>query len=307
MPNHPQGNRVSLMVAATACWGVGTVATKQVLDRDVDALTLLPIQLGASCALLLVATVATLVNPVHRRSTGVLTWSPQLTKLGVLGVLNPGLAYALGLLGLANITASMSVLIWAVEPVLILLLAAAILRERVGRALVIFLAVAVVGVVLVVYQPHASGNAAGVALTFAAVGSCALYTVLTRRLLLNDASLIVVLVQQGSALAFALVLATVVRLVSREAWNLGSVSASTWALAALSGALYYGMAFWFYLAALRQLPASVAGAFLPMIPIFGMAAAYVIGERLTERQLAGAALVVLATGLLAVSQARDST
>jgi len=67
------------------------------------------------------------------------------------------------------------------------------------------------------------------------------------------------------------------------------------------------MAFWFYLAALRQLPASVAGAFLPMIPIFGMAAAYVIGERLTERQLAGAALVVLATGLLAVSQARDST
>jgi drug/metabolite transporter (DMT)-like permease len=191
--------------------------------------------------------------------------------------------------------------------VLFLLLAAAILRERIGRALVIFLAVAVVGVVLVVYQPRATGNAVGVALTFAAVGSCALYTVLTRRFLLNDASLVVVLVQQGSALFFALVLATIVRLVSHDSWQLESLSASTWALAGLSGALYYGLAFWFYLAALRQMPASIAGAFLPMIPIFGVASGYLVGERLAERQVAGAAVVVLATVLIAVSQARDST
>lgn len=307
MPKHLPHNRVPLMIAATACWGVGTVVTKQALDRDVDALALLPIQLGASCALLLLAAVVTVFNPVHSTSAGALTSSPQLARLGALGVLNPGLAYALGLLGLTNITAGMSVLIWAAEPVLILLLAAAILRERVGRALVIFLAVAVVGVVLVVYQPRASGTAAGVALTFGAVGACTVYTVLTRRLLLNDASLLVVLVQQGSALAFALVLATIVRLVSREAWDLGSLSGSTWVLAGLSGALYYGLAFWFYLAALRQLPASIVCAFLPMIPIFGMAGAYLIGERLTERQFGGAALVVIATGLIAFSQARDST
>jgi drug/metabolite transporter (DMT)-like permease len=194
-----------------------------------------------------------------------------------------------------------------VEPVLILLLASAVLRERIGRTLVIFLAVAVVGVVLVVYQPHATGNAVAVVLTFAAVGSCALYTVLTRRLLLNDASFVVVLVQQGSALAFALVLATIVRLVSHDAWDLDSLSASTWALAGLSGGLYYGLAFWFYHSALRQMPASIAGAFLPMIPIFGVVGGYLIGERLTERQLTGAAVVVLATALIAVSQAPDST
>lgn len=306
MPNLLQHNHVPLLVAATACWGVGTVATKQVLERDVDALTLLPIQLGASCALLLLAAVPVVFYQVHR-STGALTWSPQLTRLGVLGIFNPGLAYALGLLGLANITASMSVLIWAVEPVLILLLAAAVLRESVGRALVVLLAVAVAGVALVVYEPHATGNAVGIALTFAAVGSCAVYTVLTRRFLLNDASLVVVLVQQGFALAFALVLATIVRLVGHDAWDLGSLSASTWALAGLSGALYYGLAFWFYLAALRQMPASIAGAFLPLIPIFGVAGGYLIGERLTETQMGGGAVVVLATVLIAISQARDST
>lgn len=36
--------------------------------------------------------------------------SPGLLRLGALGVLNPGLAYALSLLGLAHITASLSVL-----------------------------------------------------------------------------------------------------------------------------------------------------------------------------------------------------
>jgi drug/metabolite transporter (DMT)-like permease len=186
-------------------------------------------------------------------------------------------------------------------------LAAALLHERPGRTLVFLLATAVAGVVLVVYQPHATGNMAGVALTFAAVGSCALYSVITRRFLLDDSSLLVVLVQQGAALVFALVLVAIVRLMSSEAWDLGSVSASTWALAGLSGVLYYGLAFWCYLAALRQMPASIAGAFLPMIPIFGVAGAYVIGERLTERQSVGAVIVVLATVLIAARQARDKT
>ena len=44
---------VAALVAAAACWGTGTVASKQVVD-DVAPLTLLPMQLAASCVLLLV-------------------------------------------------------------------------------------------------------------------------------------------------------------------------------------------------------------------------------------------------------------
>ncbi|MGH3508448.1 MAG: hypothetical protein ACRDO2_14720, partial [Nocardioidaceae bacterium] len=39
------------LVAAAACWGVGTVVTKQVVDT-VAPLTLLPLQLAASCVFL---------------------------------------------------------------------------------------------------------------------------------------------------------------------------------------------------------------------------------------------------------------
>ena len=44
-----------------------------------------------------------------------------------LGVLNPGVSYALGLAGLARITASASALLWATEPILILLIATPVL------------------------------------------------------------------------------------------------------------------------------------------------------------------------------------
>lgn len=102
MPNHAMYGRVPMLVAATACWGVGTVVTKQVLD-DVPPLTLLPIQLTASCLFLLTAL------RVRRERV---VWTPQTARLTAFGVLNPGLAYALGLLGLASISASMSVLLW---------------------------------------------------------------------------------------------------------------------------------------------------------------------------------------------------
>lgn len=119
-----------------------------------------------------------------------------MTKLAALGLLNPGLAYALGLLGLASITASMSVLLWATEPLLTMLLAVLVLRERIATATGVAVAAALARVLLVVYAPGASGAVAGVAFAVAAVMACALYAVLTRRLLLDDSSLVVVLVQQ---------------------------------------------------------------------------------------------------------------
>lgn len=193
----------------------------------------------------------------------------------------------------------MSVLLWAAEPVLILLLAAALLREHIPAALTAGLGVSVVGVVLVVYQPGAAGAAAGIALTLTAVGACALYSVLTRRLLVDDASLPVVLLQQGAALGFALVVAAVAGLAGwQESWP-AEMSPRVGAAAAMSGILYYGAAFWFYLAGLRQVPASVAGAFLPLIPVFGVAASLVVGERLDGAQWVGAALVVAGTLVVA--------
>jgi drug/metabolite transporter (DMT)-like permease len=286
---------VAALVAAAACWGFGTVVSKQVVG-DVGPLTLLPLQLAASCSLLFLSA------QVRRQP---FAWTPPMRRLTALGVLNPGIAYALGLVGLTTITASMSVLLWALEPLVILLLAALVLHEHIPLRLAAGLAVALIGVVLVVYQPGAAGDAAGITLTLVSIGFCALYSVLTRRLLLDDSSLTVVLAQQAAALGFALVLTTVVDLAGGTGWEFGGLGAGALLVAAASGVLYYGLGFWFFVTGLRQVAASYAGAFLPLIPVFGLTAGYVVGERLDPRQWAGAVIIVTATAAIAIRQGVD--
>ena len=291
MPSSPPYRYVLMLVAATACWGCGTVLSKQVLDRGVAPLTLLVIELAASCVFLLVSSLVV---------GATWAWSPSMLRLALLGILNPGLAYALGLLGLVTISASMSVLLWATEPLLITLLAIVVLRERIATATIVALAAALLGVLLVIYRPGAEGDVRGVALTVAAVTACGFYTVLTRWLILDDSSLTVVLIQQVAALSFAVAAVSAARLTSLADLGLPK-DPTTWALACGSGVLYYGLAFWFFVSGLRGVPASVAGAFLPLVPVFGLAAAYVTGDRLISRQWLGAAVVILAAVVTAVA------
>jgi drug/metabolite transporter (DMT)-like permease len=290
LPAPPLG--VAALIAAAACWGIGTVASKQVVD-DVAPLTLLPLQLTASCTFLLLLALA-------RRQPFV--WTPSLRRLSALGVLNPGIAYALGLVGLTTITATMSVLLWAIEPVAILLLAALVLRERIPLGLAVSIGVAVTGALTVVYQPGATGDAVGITLTLVSIGFCATYTVLTRRLMLDDSSPMVVLAQQAAALVFAVVLATTTELFSGNGWDADRLGAGAWLGAVASGVLYYGLGFTFYLSGLRHVPASYAGAFLTLIPVFGVSAGYLTGERLEPRQWLGALVIVASTAAIALRQ-----
>jgi drug/metabolite transporter (DMT)-like permease len=155
---------------------------------------------------------------------------------------------------------------------------------------------------LVVYQPRAAGDAVGIILTLVSIGFCALYSVLTRRLLLDDSSLTVVLSQQAAAFGFAVILTTVVGVLGGAGWDLSSLGVGVLLGAAASGVLYYGLGFWFFVTGLRQVPASYAGAFLPLIPVFGLAAGYLVGERLAPRQWVGAVIIVTATAVIAVRQ-----
>jgi drug/metabolite transporter (DMT)-like permease len=271
------------LVASAACWGVGTVVSKRAVD-EIPPLALLPIQLVISVAALVV------VTAVQRTHLG---WSPGLRRLGVVGILNPGIAYVLSLMGLAHITASMSVLLWSVEPLLILGLAIGLLDERLTGRHALAMVLAVVGVVVLVFE-RGGGRPLGVALTLAGVSACAVYTVISRRLIGADPALVVVLVQQSYALAFALGMLGVAGVAG---WwpSLATVSTAAWTSATLSGLIYYAVAFWCYLNGLRGLPASAAAVYINLVPVFGIAAAYVVlGERLSGRQWIGAATVIVA-------------
>ena len=118
------------------------------------------------------------------------------------------------------------------------------------------------------FAPSPSGDLLGISLTLAAVLACASYTVLTQKFLLDDASATVVLFQQVAALTFALVVTGV--------------------------------------AGLRHVPAATAGAFLPLVPVFGVGAAYVTGERLLGQQWLGASLIVVAALVVVYMPARHA-
>ena len=270
------------LTGAAAAWGVATVIAKRALT-EIPPLTLLPIQLGISVALL--ATVLVL----QRQG---LTFPAELRRLGLLGVLNPGISYALGLIGLTYIAASLSVLLWATEPIMILLLAWLILGDRITKGVVIGALLALAGVLLVVFEPGGQGQPVGVALTLLGVAACAVYTVITKKWMVSESTLQVVALQQVSALTFAVLLLGVSAAAGYQAMSF-SFSAEAWLSALASGALYYAAAFWLYLTGLRRINAATAGLYINLIPVFGIAASYVLlGERLSARQWFGAVLIV---------------
>ena len=276
--------RVDLVRLALAalCWGLGTVSSKQALTA-LAPITLLAAQLAVSVG----------VVAIVLRIRGTRLSAPS--GLARLGLLNPGLAYALSLLGLVSISASLSVILWALEPLLIIVLAALTLGERLSRTLILLTGLAVVGTVIVAYDPAVNGALLGVVLTLAGIACCAVYSVAARRWLPGaDSTADVVLLQQAHALAFALAALAIVAVVGGTPLPMRA-GLPELASAIVSGLLYYAAAYWFYLGALRNVPASRAVVSFYLIPIVGVAASFAwLGERLEPRQLIGAAIVLLA-------------
>lgn len=277
---------VSLTLAC-ALWGIATVISKALL-ASVAPITFLVIQLAPSaCALWLLALA---------RGMRPLTWH-GLFPLAMLGFLNPGLSYTLSMLGLTKTTASVATLLWAAEPALIVAAAWCLLREAITARFLAATAAAACGVLLVSGIAGngglAGGSAYGAALIMGGVVCCALYTVLSRRIASSIDPLPAVAIQQTVGLIWAI-----------SIWPLqpqGDAVESVLALSRLdlvggasSGLMYYAAAFWFYLSALRSVPATKASIFLNLTPVFGVGGAFIfLGERLTESQWIGAVITLL--------------
>jgi len=276
---------MAFLVLAAACWGLGTVLSKAALDHFLP-LTLLVTQLTASLGLLWLGL------SLQRVSW---RWSRPLLPVSLLGWLNPGVSYTLSLIGLSLTTASMSAVLWAMEPLLIVGLAWLILRERLTVRFLLLGALAAAGVVLVVGTGFSgAGQVAGNALILAGVGCCALYTVLARRVGDDVRPLLAVALQQSLALLWGLVIWPIE--LRHLTWGgLVQIPAAVWLLAVVSGVVYYGLAFWFYLAGLQRVRASEAGVFINLVPLFALAGAYfLLGETLLPAQWLGSGLVLAA-------------
>src|SRR4029453_10502786 len=111
MPSRSFASRPAVaLVGAAAAWGVGTAISKRAVE-EVPPLLLLATQLAVSIVVLVVVM---RLRSLPLRDPHA---SPLLSRLGIL---NPGIAYLLSLIGLTQIGASLSVLLCATEPVRIL-------------------------------------------------------------------------------------------------------------------------------------------------------------------------------------------
>lgn len=291
----PQASRLSpviCLVAASALWGGATVLNKALLS-SVPPVPLLVIQLAAStlCLLVFVA--------LQRRR-----WPTKraAVPLALLGVLNPGISYTLGLVGLVHVSASTTTLLWASEPILIVAIATIVLREPVTPRLALVIAAGLLGVLFVTGTVSglevATGEAMGIALLLSAVACCAVYIVFSRLLIQSADPVITVTIQQAAGLTFALAMLSTGPFLATPS-DLFAIPMHLIAASALSGLMYYAIAYGLFLSALRVVPAGIASGYYSLIPLFGVGFAFVLlEERLSVVQILGAAIIVASASLL---------
>lgn len=272
------------LILAAVAWGAGAVVSKHAV-ASIPPVPLLVIQLSASLVLMAVLARFRLPTRSDRR-------------IVLLGLLNPGFAYLLNLTGLATITAGLSVMLWALEPVLIVVVAWLVLGHRLSLATSAISLIAVFGAVLAGSGSLSGGAFGGVVLTVGAVACCAVYTVAAAEWNSDTPTLTIVTAQQAAALVLATLIAVGSLALGADLVP-DAVPVAAWVSAVVSGVLYYGLAFWAFLTGLRHTRAVVAGQFINLVPVFGVACAWLLlDERLRPLQLAGGGIVVVAMAAL---------
>lgn len=266
-----------LMVASAATWAGGLVLTKLALDVTGAAPgSVLVVQLVASVGALAAACAVTGAG-----LTG--AW-----RHGWVGLLEPGIAYQFALAGLALTSAANASVLGSLEPVMVPLIAWALLRQRPRPRLLVVIAGATAGSVLVSFSADgSSGSWMGDGLVVASVAAAALYVVVASKQVTTVAPLPAALTQQVWALGFVIACQVVL------AGPLLSATPGQLVLIAAAGILNYALPFWLYLTALTRMPVARAATYLTLIPVFGvLGAVLLLGERLTWLDLVGGVLVV---------------
>jgi drug/metabolite transporter (DMT)-like permease len=162
----------SALLLSAAVYGVSTAVSVVALDA-VRPADLLAVEISGAAAMLLVA--AAVRGQLRRRGA---------LRQMLLGALVPGLAFLFGDLGLARTSASSGSLLLAAEPLLSVLLALAVLRERLSGRATVALVVGLTGGLLVAFEPAGPSGAdttLGNVLVLLAVVAAAVFLIATRR------------------------------------------------------------------------------------------------------------------------------
>jgi drug/metabolite transporter (DMT)-like permease len=283
------------LVAVPAIWGGTFVAGKHVVSVLSPLMGSFTRYLIACVALLVAAFVMEGGLPKLSRRQWLATF-----VLGSLGVFS----YNLFFMGaLDRLPASRAALIIALNPVITITICAFVLDERLSPRRWLGVALALLGVWIVVSRGHlASVGAAAIGVgelfMFGAVISWALYTVIGRKVL---GGLTPLAATNYAALWGTLLLGVV------AAPDLGDLRAQQFDWRMLASLLYLGVlgtavAFVWYYTSIQKLGASITSIFNNLVPVFGVAiSVLVLGEPLQASMLIGGAVAIC--GVMMVSRA----
>jgi drug/metabolite transporter (DMT)-like permease len=283
------------LVAVPAIWG-GTFVGGKIVVATLTPLMGSFARYVIACVALLVAAFA--LEGGLPRLTG-RQWLATFV-LGLFGVF----AYNLLFMGaLAKLPASRAALIIALNPAITIAISSIALHERLGVRRWLGVAVALLGVAIVVskgdFGSLAHGNVGmGEALMFGAVTSWALYTVLGRKVL---GGLSPLAATNYAALWGTLLLGLV------AAPHFGDLHPAQFDWRMVTSLLYLGVlgtavAFVWYYMSVKKVGASTTSIFNNLVPVFGVAiSVLLLGEPLLTSMLVGGAVTI--AGVLMVSRA----
>ena len=224
-------------------------------------------------------------------------------EAATVGVAAPVLNVAGGVVGLSAIGTILALafmpvgeasLVFATQPIVILLLARVLLSECLSVRTLVLSLVAVAGVVMILGGAAVDSAASRpLGVLFAAISTvgAAAYVVWMRQVSGSTHPLAALLRVQGVAFAVVVLVWIVGLAAGRSEAALPSPASAV--AAAGTGAIYYGLAFYVYLLGLARMEAGRAGSYLNLVPVFTIALAFaLLGERLTPAQWAGSAVVL---------------
>lgn len=261
--------------------GAATVASRWVVAEVGPAtLALLRYAIGAACLL-----------PFFLAAPRVRFARRDLVAVSVLGIGQFGILVALLNLGLLTVSSARAVLVFATFPLMTMLLAAALGRERLSLAKSIGVVLSFAGVALAVLDKLAleeAGSWTGVAAVLAAAFTGAVCSVLYRPYLERYPTLPVSTVAMLASVGFLALLA----LPEGALATVPRLGAGAWAAVAFIG-LSSGLGYYGWLWALGRLPPTQVTVFLSLSPITAaLLGAGLLGEDLPPLTVAGLAAVV---------------
>jgi drug/metabolite transporter (DMT)-like permease len=289
---------IACALLSAVSWGFGISAVKHALGY-LPPPQLLVLQLVFS-AVVLAAAIAAAGRPSFP--------SGRRAVIGAAtGILEFGIGYGVGTVGLYLTTASNTALISTSEPFFVLLLAWLILREPMTTRMALCGLAAAAGLVFVVIPDMSHARITllgGDALLLMQYFCGGLYAIISRRIVAGTAPLLLCALQFAAGSLFVVVLVLAAGALGiLDPWPEVTATAVIWAF--VSGMLQFALPFWLHLVALRHMPASIFSFFLALVPVFGVVGAMLfLGERLTAIQIVGG--IILVGALLPIARQHDT-